>query len=428
MNRHVDHLTRREALARISASALGLALPVLDPFRQQRVRAETAKPKSVAAVMTLWVPGSHADAIVGKIFNGWMSGGGPGPNLKVASMYVDQIGEHDVARDIGKKYGIPIFDSIEGAVTVGTSGVPVDGVLSIGEHGDYPWNDKGQHLFPRRRFFSEIAAAFEKHGRVVPVFNDKHFGPVWDDALWMYERAQKLKIPLMAGSSLPVSFRKPAISLPMGSEIEAAVGVGYSGLDIYGIHTLELYQTLVERRRGAETGVKSVQWLGHEEMWKAVDSGAVREDLLEAALALEPKGSSVAAARKTKSERTGLFIFEYNDGLTGAIFMLPEVATFCRVAVKVKGQAKPLATLAEERWRPELPHFAYQLKALEKMFHTGKPSYPAERTLLTTGILDRVLTSRFEGGKKLITPELGIRYTPVDYPHAPRPPLTEPAG
>ena len=70
MNRHVDHLTRREALARISASALGLALPVLDPFRQQRVRAETAKPKSVAAVMTLWVPGSHADAIVGKIWGG----------------------------------------------------------------------------------------------------------------------------------------------------------------------------------------------------------------------------------------------------------------------------------------------------------------------------------------------------------------------
>jgi len=428
MNRDVAHLTRREALARFAAGALGLTLPVVDPFRRQSASAETAKPKSVAAVMTLWVKGSHADAIVGKIVDGWKSDGGPGPNLKIASMYCDQIGEHDLARGVGKKLGIPIFDSIEGAVTVGTSGIPVDGVLSIGEHGDYPFNEKGQHLFPRRRFFSEIAAAFEKHDRVVPVFNDKHLGPVWDDALWMYERAQKLKIPFMAGSSLPVSFRKPEISLPMGSEVEAAVGVGYSGLDIYGIHTLELYQTLVERRRGAETGVKSVQWLGLGDMWKAVDSGAVREDLLEAALALEPKGSSVAAARKTKSDRTGLFLFEYHDGLTGAIFMLPEVVTFCRVAVKVKGQAKPLATLAEERWRPILPHFAYQLKALEKMFHTGKPSYPVERTLLTTGILDRALTSRFEGGKKLMTPELAIRYTPVDYPHAPRPPLTEPAG
>ena len=428
MNRHVDHLARREALARLSTSALGLALPAVNPFRQQSVHAETAKPKSVAAVMTLWVHGSHADAIVAKIVKGWNSDGGPRPNLKIASMYVDQVGEHDLSRDMGKKHGIPIFDSIEGAVTVGTSGIPIDGVLSIGEHGDYPWNEKGQQLHPRRRFFSEIAAAFEKHGRVVPVFNDKHLGPVWDDALWMYERAQKLKIPFMAGSSLPVSFRKPEISLPMGSEIEAAVGVGYSSLDKYGIHTLELYQTLVERRRGAEMGVKSVQWFDFNDMWKVVDSGAVPEDALAAALALEPKGSTVAAARKTKSDSTGLFLFEYNDGLTGAVFMLPELINFCRVAVKVKGQAKPLATLAEERWRPMLPHFAYQLKALEKMFHTGKPSYPVERTLLTTGILDRALTSRFEGGKKLITPELAIRYTPVDYPHAPRPQLTEPIG
>jgi len=428
MKPNVTHLTRREALARLSAGALGLALPSVGPLGQRSARAEAAKPKSVAAVVTLWVTGSHTDAIVGKVVNGWKSDGGPGPNLKIASMYVDQIGEHDLARDMGKKYGIPIFDSIEGAVTVGTSGIPVDGVLSIVEHGDYPWNEKGQHLFPRRRFFSGITATFEKHDRVVPVFNDKHLGPVWDDALWMYERAQKLKIPFMAGSSLPVSFRKPEISLPMGSEIEAAVGVGYSGLDIYGVHTLELYQTLVERRRGAETGVKSVQWLGPDDMWKAVDSGAVRQDMLEAALTLEPKGSSVSAARKSKSDGTGLFLFEYNDGLMGAIFMLPELVTFCRVAVKVKGQAKPLATLAEERWRPLLPHFAYQLKALEKMFHTGKPSYPVERTLLTTGILDRALTSRFEDGKKLTTPELAIRYTPVEYPCAPRPTLTDPLG
>ncbi len=203
-----------------------------------------------------------------------------------------------------------------------------------------------------------------------------------------------------------------------------AVGVGYSSLDKYGIHTPELYQTLVERRRDAETGVKSVQWFNFNDMWKVVDSGAVPEDVL----ALEPKGSSVAAARKTRSESTGLFLFEYNDGLTSAVFMLPDPINFCRVAVKVKGQAKPLATLAEERWRPMLPHFANQLKALEKMFHTGKPSYPVERTLLTTGILERALASRFEGGKKLITPELAIRYTPVTYPHAPRPPLTEPIG
>ncbi len=381
--------------------------------------AELVKPKSVSAVITEYRKGSHADVLIGKILEGWKQDGGPGPALKLAAMYVDQFPAKDLARAMAKKHSVPIFDTIGGAVTVGGDRITVDGVISVGEHGDYPTNDKGQHLYPRRRFFEEITDTFQKYGRVVPVFSDKHPGPVWEDAKWMYDRAQKLKVPFMAGSSLPLSFRNPEITIPMDCEIEAAVGIGYSGLEIYGAHTLDVFQALVERRRGGETGVKWMQCLEGKALWKAVDDGIVPNAVLQAGLAVVPK--EPGHPRQDKS--AAMFLFEYIDGLRGAVLMLPEYAGGISTALKIKGEHRVLATRYEERTTPSFPHFAYLLKAIERLVHTGHPSYPVERSLLSSGLLDRALTSRVREHAKLATPELAIRYQPVDYPHAPEPEL-----
>lgn len=384
------------------------------------------RPKSIAAIVTAYQTGLHADVLVGKILEGWKQDGGPGPALRLASMYVDQFPEGDLARPLAAKHKVPIFPSIEQALSLGQSRIAVDGVISIGEHGDYPWNKKQQHLYPRRRFFESIAAAFEKFGNVVPVFNDKHLGPEWEDALWMYQRAQQLKIPFMAGSSMPVGFRVPDQTLPLGSGLEAVVGIGYSGLDIYGSHALELLQSLVERRQGAETGVAWVQCLQGKALWRYVDSDAFRRDLLDAALAITPH---VVDTDFRRCAEATLFRFQYYDGLPAAVLMLPGFAQGTAVAVRLRGQAKPLAIRFDEQTQPRHPHFAYLLKAIEKMVHTGRPSYPVERTLLTTGILDRALTSLHEGQKRRETPELAINYQPVDYPHAPQPVLdSDPRG
>lgn len=407
-------MTRRDWLAGAAVVACGATV---QPARANIT--EPVKVKSVAAVVSIYEPKTHADVLIGKILEGWKQDGGTGPALTLSSLYVDQVSDRDMSHRMAAKYNVPIFDTIEKAVTVGTDRIPVDGVISIGEHGDYPLNSKGQQLYPRRRFFKEITDTFQKYNRVVPVFNDKHPGPVWADAKWMYDRAQEMKVPFMAGSSLPLTYRKPELDLPLGSDIEAAVGIGYSELDRYGFHALECYQCLVERRRGSESGVEWVQYLEGDAMWNVLDDGLVPQDVFNAALAAVPK---VRQGDVRNDPDAGLFLFKYNDGLLGALFMLQSVNR-TSVALKLKGQAKPVATQFEERTEPAHPHFAYLLKGIERMIHTGRPSYPVERTILTSGILDRTLTSRFQDGKKLKTPELAIRYQPVAYPHAPQPDL-----
>jgi hypothetical protein len=417
MNKTGD-ITRRDWLAGAAAGALwgGLARPAAaGPI-------EPAKPKSVAAVITAYEKGLHADVLIGKILEGWKQDGGAGPALTLAAMYVEQFTGKDLARPMSKKLNVPIFDSIEKAVTVGGDRIPVDGVISVGEHGDYPFNELGQHLYPRRRFFAAITDTFQKYSRVVPVFSDKHLGPAWSDAKGMYDRAREMKVPFMAGSSLPLSFRNPEITVPMDCEIEAAVGIGYSGLDIYGAHALDCFQCLVERRRGAETGVAWVQCLEGDAMWKAIDDGTIPKDVLDAALGV----ISIRPGALRPEDAVALFLFQYNDGLRGAVLMLSNEVGGTSAALKLKGERHVLATHFEERTQPVYPHFAYLLKGIERMIHTGQPSYPVERTLLTSGILDRALTSRAQKQEKRMTPELAIRYRPVDYPHAPHPDLDSP--
>ncbi len=383
-----------------------------------------AEPKKVAAIVTEYRRHSHADVIVGKILEGFNHDGGAGPNLKLISMYVDQFPDTDLSRGLAKKHDFKIYDGIADCLRLGGKDLAVDGVLCIGEHGNYPDNDKGQKLYPRRRFFEAVADVFARSNKAVPVFTDKHLSATWVDAKWVYDKARELFAPLMAGSSIPLTWRKPPLKIAKNAELTGAVQVGYGGFEAYGFHALEGLQCMLERRNGGETGVKAVTCLQGEAMWKALDAGKWSKDLLDAALEHVPSHAKGDLHELTaKSAESGLFLIEYVDGLQAALFMANgwvyegDGGAFC-FAGKIKEKQLPVSTHFYLQQPDPFGHFAYLVKAIDSMFQTGHAPYPVERTLLTTGILDAIMTSKAEKNRRVETPYLEIKYHPVDYPFA----------
>jgi hypothetical protein len=382
-----------------------------------------AEKKKVAAIVTEYRRHTHADVIVGKILEGFNQDGGDGPNLKLVSMYVDQFPENDMSRALARRFGFTIHDSIEGALTLGGKEMAVDGVVCVGEHGKYPTNDRGQILYPRRRFFEAVVNTFAKCKKSVPVFNDKHLAATWEDARWMYEASREHFVPFLAGSSLPVTWRRPALKLPMECELAEAVMIGYGPFEAYGFHALEGLQCMAERRKGGETGVKAVQCLQGDEIWKSQDQGRWTPQLLHAAMAMVPAQAHGDYRTITANDKeAAVLLVEYRDGFRAAVAMLNgwihegDGGSFC-FATQV-GNDKPVACQFYMQEPDPFAHFIYLVKAIDSTIQTGHAAYPVERTLLTTGILDAVMISRSEKNRRVETPYLDIKYKPADWPFA----------
>lgn len=414
-------LNRRDLLKAGLSTAVGAAIPTTSSalgFAPAREKLP------VAAVVTVYRKNSHADVIVGKILQGFQQDGGKGPDLRLVSLYTDQVPNGDLSRELAEKHGFRIAKSIDEAITLGTDEVQVTGVLSIGEHGDYPFTpDTKQHQYPRRRFFDEIVATFHRCGKTVPVFNDKHLSYRWEDARVMVETAKKMNFPFLAGSSVPVAWREPPLELPRDCEIEAALTIGYGGLESYGFHALEAHQCMIERRRGGETGVTSVQAVTGDEIRKAELAGRWSSELFAAALKQLP-GAPQDSDKWITKNNSAAYLLQHRDGLKSAVVMANGLARAQAIAVKLKGRAEPLATWFKLQNGAPYGHFAYLVHAFEESIHSGRAAYPIERTLLTTGILDRVMQSLAQDGRRLETPELAVSYKSADWPFANHPQST----
>lgn len=379
------------------------------------LRAE-GPPKRIAAIVTEYRENSHADVIVGKYLEGYRQNRKPPkPRSHIVSLYTAQVPADDLSRQRAKQYRVPIFPTIPEALLMGADSLAVDGVLLIGEHGDYPLNEKGQKLYPRFQFFSEIADTFRKTGRSVPVFCDKHLSYSFAKARRMVEISQELKFPLMAGSSIPVAYRKPSVDTPLDAKVSHAVAISYSGLEIYGFHLLESLQCMVERRAGGETGVKQVQCLENQAVWQYLDKTPWAQKLFDQALARSETRQPGAVRDLAKTP--AVFLIDYRDGLKAAAFLLTGVVEDFTVALDIEAGPSPLSLLMQPEPGKPYGHFACLVENIERMFETGAATYPVERTLLTSGILDFIMESRFRGYKVLSTPELDVRYRPDPASH-----------
>jgi hypothetical protein len=424
-----NETSRREFLARAGvASCLALA----GTWPKARLAAQEQPPPApaavprpkVAAVVTEFTYRSHAHVILENFLKPYLfNGEWTDPGCDVVSMYVDQFPETEMARGVSTDFKIPIFDTIDKALCLGGDKLAVDAVLSIGEHGDYPENNKWQRMYPRKRFFDEIVAVFRRSERSVPVFNDKHLSYRWDWAKEMYDTAQTMGFGLMAGSSVPLAERRPPLELAPGVELTDAISIHGGGVESYDIHALEVLQSMVEARKGAEGGVAAVQFLEGDALWKAAADGVWSTELATAAMAAElgpddPLTKAVTNQGKTPDGQVvpmhGIAVW-YKDGFHATALKVADSGTRWNFAARDKANPAPLATAFYVGPWQNRNLFKALSHAIQVFFREGKSPYPVERTLLTTGILDAAMDSRLAGGMRIETPQLAIAYEPRDF-------------
>jgi len=415
-------ITRRDWLA--SAAAWGAA------GRGTVAADDPPGPKvpKVAFLGTAVYRHSHAQHFLDRHTLGYTWGGRwQPPRIEIAGVYIDQFPEQDLARQRIARHGLRQFPTIAEALTLGGERLAVDGVVVIAEHGDYPTNDRGQKLYPRYEWFQEIVKVFEASGRSVPVFNDKHLATTWERCRRMVDDSHRLEFPLLAGSSLPVTWRLPAIDLPWNAPLAESVCVGHGGPDSYDIHGLETAQCMSERRRGGEVGIAAVLALRNEAVYErlALPEHETTRRLFVSALCcshnLPVEGGyptdpvSFDWARRALPQVLAYFI-EHRDGFHTTLF-LTSIRDFnyaglrsdtdeviaCQMYLPMPGHS---ATTAD--------FFNPLARHIETLMRERRAPYPVERTLLTSGMVIAGVESLFRGQQRVETPEMAVVY------HGPR--------
>lgn len=409
---------RREAL-----SGLGVALAM-----GRRGFADGGRPLRVAGLTTVYHHNSHADMILSRLLQGYaLDWSGEYPGMKIGALYIEQVHPKDIGRDMAQLCDVPLVGSVEDALERTYAEGGLDGILFVAEHGNYGESDTGQFMYPKREWFERLVKWMDARGVVVPVFIDKMFSHRWEDAAWMWGEARRLGIPLMAGSTLPITWRLPSADVERGARLREIGVLSYGRLDSYGFHAIEILQTLAERRAGGESGVRRVRSLSGDSVWDALQDGTVDAELYEQVLN-RPEGRQLRRNKPLREQVKVpvLFLVEYRDGLKGSVLALKEVYPDWTAGWRYEDKRLEGAVFWTQEARP-FAHFEHLTRAIEGFFRTRKSPWPVDRTFMTTGLLDALLVSKRDGGGWLDTPQLGFAYAmSCDWSPLPEPPTGRP--
>lgn len=372
-----------------------------------------AKPR-IACLVSFWgATRSHADWIITKLLDGyWWEGAYTPSSVEVVSVYIHQYDTSLLAQKICKSKNIPIFKTVGEAVTLGGKELAVDGVVIVGEHGEYPTNLKGQWLLPRWWMYEKVIRVFEQSKRSVPVFNDKHLSYSWDEAKWMFDKSRELNFPLTGGSSIPTYFRKPEVELDIDTPLKNSIVLGGASDEGALFHCVDVLQSFVERRKGGETGVKSVQCIRGAETWKWTEQNPWAGKLLEAVRT----SFDLKPGHFQEIGKPNVCIVEYNDGTKAAIYSAQGVGW--TYAGEVEGRKEPVV-ISMLGWPGPFDQYHAsnsQPHWITEMMVTKKEPFNAERLLLSTGITAYNMDSNWENGKysavgrKIETPFMNMKY------------------
>lgn len=374
--------------------------------------------RRLAILASRWTPGSPARRIADRFLIGYpREGRWHRPAMDVVSLYVDQTPDADQSRERAAEFGFRIYSSVADALRCGRDRLAVDGVLMLaGEGDDSSSGPSGSDLLePMLRVFEEDRGA-------VPVYWDEPLGPA--QARKMVEASRQQGFPVLAGSSLPMTWRLPPLDLPAGCRVEQAlmVGIGSRRSDRY--RALETLQAMVERRRGGETGVRSVQSVSGQAVWRAGSSGRWSRELLEAALARSDslQGETLKDGRPRELVKSGELprlvehpeacLVDYSDGVRAAVLMLDGAVGDFTFAARLRDLSETPSTQFLLPPEPNRAGSACLAARIEDLVQSGRSPIRPERAWIASGILERWTESRKKGGVALETPELTLEYRP----------------